>query len=106
MKTNLDLKNRNEIILDEKILEDKNIDYSYRYYLKRIYIPQAQKLIGDREKLTASICYLCKEEFSETDIKVIDHNHFSGQYMGIAHNKYNLRRKNKTRNGSIFLQCK
>ena len=87
--------NGEKIILDEEILNDKNTDYSYRYYLKWRIMPTIQKLIGDREKLTVTTCCLCNKEFSETDKKVIDHNHFSGQYLGIAHNKCNRLRKTK-----------
>ena len=92
VKTNLKLLSESETILDEEIINDKNIDYSYRYYLKRRWMPQHQKVIGDREKLTARSCYLCNEEFSKTNKKVIDHNHFSGQYLGIAHDNCNRQR--------------
>ena len=63
---------------------------------------KAQKAIGDREKLTATSCYLCNEEFPETDKKVIDHNHFSGQYLGIAHNNCNRQRRTKPEMVVVF----
>ena len=57
-------------------------------------MPRDQKLIGDREKENASHCYICNEEFLPDDKKV-DHDHYSGKYLGIAHNNCNLKRKTR-----------
>ena len=38
-------------------------------------------------------CWICKEEFSETNAKVLDHNHFDGSFLGWAHNKCNFLRR-------------
>ena len=81
--------------MDKKILDDKDIDYLYRYYLKKRWMSQAQRAIGEREKITAAKCYICDERFVRSDKKVIDHNHFSGQYLGIAHDNCNCQRKTK-----------
>ena len=95
VRTSLDSLRNRSIVLDDRILKDESIDYSYRYYLKRRQMPAFQKLIGEREKLVATRCYLCDEMFTEEDKKVIDHNHFSGNYLGIAHDACNLQRKTR-----------
>jgi len=38
----------------------------------------------------SKFCYLCNEEFSSKNYKVIDHDHLNGKYRGAAHNKCNL----------------
>ena len=38
-------------------------------------------------------CWICEEEFSETNAKVLDHNHFDGSFLGWAHNKCNFLRR-------------
>ena len=58
-------------------------------------MPRYQKLIGDREKENVSHCYLCNVGFLPDDKKVIDHDHFSGKYLGIAYNECKLQRKKR-----------
>lgn len=41
----------------------------------------------------AKICYLCKKKICDTDVKVADHDHFTGRYRGPAHNTCNLKAK-------------
>jgi hypothetical protein len=46
----------------------------------------------------ATTCYLCHEIFSSSEkihLKVHDHDHFSGDYLGAACNGCNLARRNK-----------
>ena len=92
---NPELNRKDKIILDDEILEDKNIDYSFMYQLKRRNMSVGQRQIGEREKRNAVKCHICDENFIEGDTKVIDHNHFSGQYVGIAHKKCNWQRQTK-----------
>ena len=53
-------------------------------------------------------CYLCSLEFSDENIKVKDHSHFNGKYLGAACISCNLRRRKMKRipifmhNGSRF----
>ena len=48
-----------------------------------------------KEKQNATHCYLCNVEFLPDDKIVTDHDHFSGKYLGIAHNNCNLQRKTR-----------
>lgn len=38
---------------------------------------------------TATHCHICEEEFDEFDLRVRDHDHWTGFYRGPAHNKCN-----------------
>lgn len=41
----------------------------------------------------ATVCHLCNTEFNSSDEIVADHDHFTGQYRGPAHNVCNLNAK-------------
>ena len=43
---------------------------------------------------SADVCYLCQETMSD-DEKVLDHDHLTGQFLGVAHNACNLLRREK-----------
>ena len=45
------------------IINDKDIDFSCRYYLKEKEIAEETSRIGGREKWRVSHCFLCKEPF-------------------------------------------
>ena len=36
-------------------------------------------------------CYICEKKFLETEKKVVDHDHLTGEVRGIAHNYCNLK---------------
>jgi hypothetical protein len=38
----------------------------------------------------AETCYLCNGDFTETNWKVKDHDHRTGQYRGACHNRSNI----------------
>ena len=40
-------------------------------------------------------CHICKKYFDSNDKKVRDHDHWTGKYLGPAHNQCNLRRNYK-----------
>ena len=54
--------------------------------------PKPMKLTEkDREKYKyATHCWICEQEFEDSDEKVRDHDHFTGKFRGAAHNKCNL----------------
>ena len=68
---------------DMKKIQEK-FDFS-----KRIIFTFKDK--DDFEK--AEICWICQKEFDEREKKVRDHCHFTGKYLGAAHNKCNLQFK-------------
>ena len=41
----------------------------------------------------AEKCYMCEKSFTSVDIKVRDHDHSDGSFLGAAHNSCNLRRR-------------
>lgn len=47
-------------------------------------------MTNDKE---TKICYVCRQPFSKTNYKVIDHDHVTGEVCGIAHNNCNLQMK-------------
>ena len=86
----------------EEILRNKRIRFSHRYFLKNRRMPNDKYCIGQREKARATSCFLCGQNFNESDKTVIDHNHFTGKYFGIAHNSCNLKRRMKPETVVIF----
>ena len=58
-------------------------------------MPMKEYNIGKRENETAKKCYFSNVDFNEEDKKDFDHDHVQGKYLGIAHDKCNLRRMTK-----------
>ena len=56
----------------------------------------------------ADKCYMCQKCFTSSDIKVRDHDHSDGSFLGAAHNSCNLRRRRQKKvniyihNGSSY----
>ncbi len=44
-------------------------------------------------KANVDQCWICEDVFGENEVKVIDHCHVSGQFLGFAHSMCNVRRK-------------
>ena len=45
--------------------------------------------------MLAKECYICNHVFTPDDWKVRDHNHFTGEYKGAAHNSCNLQKRKR-----------
>jgi hypothetical protein len=74
----------------EPLLEERLTRYKKRMPL----LTSLQQTEYDARKL----CYLCKTSFDNSYMsyrKVRDHDHYTGEYLGPAHNKCNLRRRSK-----------
>ena len=92
----INLTEKDQLLLpDDEIIKNDKIKFEFRYRLKYKFMPMKEYNIGKREKETATKCYLCDVDFYEEDKKVIDHDHVQGKYLGIAHDKCNLRRMTK-----------
>ena len=72
-------------ILEEDI---KKIHKKFNFPKKMIF---TEKDKSEYEK--ATLCWICQQEFSESEKKVGDHCHFTGLFRGAAHNKCNLQFK-------------
>ena len=94
VRTNLTLHQQSFVPIEE-ILRNKNIKYSLRHYLKHRNMPYDQYAIGKRKKFRTPICWICQKDFTWEDERVIDHDNFTGKYLGIAHDACNLKRRTK-----------
>ena len=62
-----------------------------RFHKNKNRIPKYRgnvSLLEDSE-----ICWICEESFCDEETKVLDHDHFSGEFLGWAHSKCNLLRR-------------
>ena len=88
-------RDRKDVILDPRILKNTKVNYWFKYFPKRKFMTPEVKRIGEEAKHSAIKCYLCGVEFNPTDVKATDHNHFTGEYIGIAHKECNRQRKSE-----------
>ncbi|KAG7294835.1 hypothetical protein JYU34_022791 [Plutella xylostella] len=68
--------------------------------VKRLYqilsVAQPMLPLSQEEKTSfdnANTCYFCEKNFSRDEIKVADHDHFTGKYRGPSHKSCNLKAK-------------
>ena len=62
-----------------------------------IYKRKVLHYLGDRSQLRREetlTCWICQENFSESEEKCLDHCHSSGKFLGWTHDKCNLARRN------------
>ena len=84
----------NNIIKDNQGEKSIKLPFVVYNYEKKKMIPlKKEEKIHYNEQ---QICYICKKEFdtsTKKHYKVRDHCHYTGKYIGAAHNICNLRNK-------------
>ncbi len=101
------LMSRDGRVLDTKTVTSLEAGESFlrdTVELAKTYLPDLSpgndmRKMPDYERtlaLSETCCYLCKQEFDETDLnlcRVLDHDHLSGEFLGVAHSSCNLQRR-------------
>ena len=64
----------------------------YDKYFKNI-VPIRMTRDDLNKYVETDVCHICEETISDEDIKVKDHNHFTGKFVGAAHQSCNLKFK-------------
>ena len=82
----------NDIPIEEILMDTQN-DFTYRYSLRNRWMTDEVKKMGKMEMYVRKECSICGRIFSKKDIRVIDHDHFTGEYLGIAHQLCNSLRR-------------
>ena len=65
-------------------------DFYYRKQQHRVF---SGTIPINQQKSNAKNCWICERDFVNNDIKVLDHCHFSGKFLGWAHDVCNVNRK-------------
>ena len=53
--------------------------------------------ITDQEREGVTLCWICENDFSDNDQVVLDHCHYTNKFLGWAHNKCSVNRKQRIR---------
>lgn len=69
---------------------EEDLKQIYFKYLKPIIPMKPLSPSQNEEYLNATVCHICEEVFSSTDVKVKDHDHRTGIFRGAAHSTCNL----------------
>ncbi|XP_068675675.1 uncharacterized protein [Montipora foliosa] len=72
----------------EKMLEE--VKYCKKIMKKEFNKPLRMTKDDEKEFQKADKCHICEKEYNETDVRVRDHCHITGQYRGSAHQDCNL----------------
>jgi hypothetical protein len=67
--------------------------------IKRIYddfFKKKKPMQGSVDLNAAGTCCICEGKFDESDIRVCDHDHFTGRIRGVAHQNCNINYKDPT----------
>lgn len=91
--------NAGDVFLDDLLLQEKLWIKKYLHEKNPMTkLTNAQELLYNNSEK----CYMCDKAFTVDDYKVRDHDHFSGLFVGPAHNSCNLRRR-KQKHLKIYL---
>lgn len=69
----------------------KDVEYIHQHYFSKI---APMELITDEIRLrldAQTSCIICENLFSSDDVRVVDHDHFTGCIVGMSHSSCNLR---------------
>lgn len=91
----------------EFIKQVTKLDTRISAKLKKLSEEHAKHDLTDKEELefqNATECIFCKKTILDTDTKVRDHCHFSGNYCGAAHQQCNVKVQ-QTKKGQITIPC-
>ncbi len=74
------------------LLEMLQIQVRYKEMLENgVSMPPSERRKGEKRKKTAIYCHICEGPLLND--RVLDHDHVSGRFLGIAHEQCNLERK-------------
>ena len=67
---------------------------SFELLARQIYVEKRKYYsftgITDQERVDASVCWICKNDYSDNDQVVLDHCHYSNKFLVWAHNEWSL----------------
>ena len=66
---------------------------AYDIYNKKQQFRNLTSCIRKQDNKKAVACWVCEENFDEADVKVVDHCHYSGKFIGFAHSQCNIQRR-------------
>ena len=65
-------------------------DIHYRKQQHRVF---SGTIPTDKQKSKTKSCWISERDFDDSDVKVLDHCHFKGNFLGWAHEVCNVNRK-------------
>ena len=69
-------------------------EYNFLYNLLHADEPMIPLTASESLYLqTTPICHICEQTFLDSDVRIADHCHYRGTFLGAAHNQCNLERR-------------
>ena len=66
---------------------------AYDIYNKKQQFRKLTSSIWKKDNKKPVARWVCEENFDEADVKVVDHCHYSGKFIGFAHSQCNIQRR-------------
>ena len=73
----------------EKMLEE--VEYCKAVIKKQFNKPLVMTKDGEQPFITMGGCHICREKYTDKDVRVRDHCHITGKFRGSAHQECNLK---------------